>query len=85
MKSGNCWIFAVRRWIKRPRTTYLVIRISKHGIWPHMFFAKSIEGIDVEEFVPRRPRRGIVGFFHAIFYSGRVRTQSGEYDKNGIE
>ena len=78
MRYGNCWLYAVPRWLKNPRRTYLVVRVSKHGFWPHVFFAESIDGLEVEEFRPVKPQQGIIGFLHAIFFKGWVRKGKGE-------
>jgi len=78
MKRGNCWIYALARWVKNPRGTYIVIRLSRRSIWPHLFFAESIDGLEVSEFVPDSPRRGVLGFFHALWYRGRIRFGAGE-------
>ncbi len=79
---GNCWTFAVPKWIKSPRNSYLVIRLTRHTWVPHVFFAQSIDGLEVEEFKPLRPVRG--GWFlrkfplHTLIFRGRVRKGKGE-------
>ena len=78
MKHGNCWAYAFPRWSRHPRETYLVVRMSKHGIWPHVFFVNDISELEVEEFKPIKPLHGVLGFFHAIWFHGRVRKGKGE-------
>lgn len=78
MARSNCFLHAFSRWRKRPRTTYLMMRISWNTIWPHFFFVRSIEGLEVEEFKPLRVQVGLRAFFHAFRFEGRVRVGIGE-------
>ena len=74
----NCWLFALVLWLKAPRTTYLVVRISRHTIWPHVFFARSIDALEVEDYAPVKPLKGWRGFIAAPLFRGRVRRGLGE-------
>lgn len=78
MRYGNCWTYALPRWLRNPRGSYLVVRMSKHAFWPHVFLAHSIDGLEVEEFKPVKPKEGVRAWFHAIIYEGRVRKGKGE-------
>ena len=78
MTRGNCLAYAVPKWLSNPRGSYLVARLSTHSLWPHVMFAESIDGLEVEEFVPVKPRRGLLGFLSAIWFKGRVRKGTGE-------
>ncbi len=78
MKYGNCWLYALPKWLKNPRKTYLIIRMSKYTFWPHVFFAESIDDIEVEEFQPLKPQKSLWGIFHALCFKGRVRKGKGE-------
>jgi hypothetical protein len=50
---------------------------------PHGFFAKSIEGLAVEEFIPiNKPRPGWRRLFHAFWHKGRVRDGIGEESRS---
>jgi hypothetical protein len=77
----NCVFFAVGRLHRLGG--YLVIRRSHHSKWmPHVAWAPSIEGLDVEEFKPIAPFRGnwLQRIFpiHMLFFRGYVRVGSGE-------
>lgn len=41
-------------------------------------FTESIAELQVEEFVPNKPQRGLRGFFNAIWFKGHVRKGKGE-------
>jgi hypothetical protein len=75
---GNCWTYALPKWWKRPRDTYLIVRLSRHTFWPHVFFCESLENTEVEEFKPLEPQRGWRAWFGAIVFRGRVRKGRGE-------
>jgi hypothetical protein len=78
LKYGNCWLFALPKWLKNPRKTYLVIRLSHHIPVPHVFFAKSISELEVEEYQPLNPKEGWRAIFHKFWYRGRIRKGKGE-------
>lgn len=46
---SNCLIFAIQRLCD---DGYLIVRKSRYGWWPHFIYAKSIDGVEVENFVP---------------------------------
>jgi hypothetical protein len=75
----NCWSFAVARWLEAGTADhYLITRRSRHAMVPHVFFADSIEGIEVEELKPLKPQRGWKGFFNSFNFKGRIRKGKGE-------
>lgn len=76
--EGNCWSYAVPRWLKDPRGTYLVMRLSLSNAWPHVFFVKNIQGLAVEEYHPVHRIPGWKSWFAAVWYQGRVRKGQGE-------
>lgn len=78
MPRGNCWTYALPKWWKNPRGTYLVIRLSKYTFWPHVFFAPSIDDLYVEEGKPLEPQRGFWAAFAAICFRMRIRKGKGE-------
>lgn len=78
MPRGNCWLYALPRWLKNPSGSYLVVRKSRHSFWPHVMLAQSIEDLEVEEFVPVKPKSGWRATFHALIYEGKVRRGKGE-------
>jgi hypothetical protein len=81
MKYGNCWVYALPKWLRHPWTTYLVIRfVRKPNLpIPHVFFAKSIAGLEVEEFQPiERKPVWWKAIFHKLWYRGRIRKGWGE-------
>lgn len=75
---GNCWSYVVPRWLIDPRHTYLIIRLSRSVSVPHVFFAKSIDGLNVEEFYPLNRLFGWKAWIDAIWYLGKVRKGVGE-------
>lgn len=78
MKRGNCWLWALPRWLKNPAGSYLIVRKSRYSIWPHVMLTSSIEDVDVQEYVPLKPQRGVIGFFRAIYFRGYVRKGKGD-------
>jgi hypothetical protein len=59
----------------------LIVRLSKHTFWPHVFFCESIENTEVEEFKPLKPLKPQAGFwatFAALVFRGRIRRGRGE-------
>lgn len=47
---SNCLIFSIQRLCD---DGYIIIRKSRVGWWPHFMYAKSVDGIEVENFVPQ--------------------------------
>jgi hypothetical protein len=56
----------------------LIVRLSKHTFWPHVFFCESIENTEVEEFKPVEPQEGFWAAFAALVFRGRIRKGMGE-------
>lgn len=75
---GNCWSFAIPKWLKQPKETYLVIDMSRHAKVAHVRFAPSIEGLYVEELKPAKPQRGLKGLADSLWFRGRIRKGQGE-------
>jgi hypothetical protein len=85
---GNCWSHEIPKWlVNGPWLTYIVIRLSRGRtrggretriLWPHVFFARSISDLSVEEFKPVRRLPGWKGYFGAVWFRGRVRMGRGE-------
>ena len=73
MVYGNCWSFAVGKWLKDPRYTYLVVRMSRHANVPHVMFSESMSGANLQEFVPLKPQYGFKGFIDSLWFKGHVR------------
>jgi hypothetical protein len=95
VKWGNCWFYALPRWLKNPSKTYLIIRLSHESWFPilHVFFARSIAHTEVEEFKPshwtkKHFIRGPLGLafkivpIYAILFHGRIRHGLGEENKS---
>ena len=91
MKWGNCWFYALPKWLKNPRKTYLIIRMTHKAWFPvlHVFFARSIKHTEVEEFKPSEWTekyfvRGPLGLafkiipIYGILFHGRIRRGLGE-------
>jgi hypothetical protein len=47
---SNCLVFSVQRLCD---DGYIIIRKSRVGWWPHFMYAKSVDGIRIENFVPQ--------------------------------
>jgi hypothetical protein len=75
----NCIAYAVPMWLKDPENTYMIVRKSPHTMMPRTFFAESIEGINLQYYKPNKPKRGIAGFFHSMYYDGYVKYSKGEH------
>lgn len=75
MRWGNCWIFALPRWWRRGGAL-VVIRSPRNRNIPHAMWAPDASGLAVEEFVPDRPREGVFGLLHSLWFRGRVRTRT---------
>lgn len=75
---GNCWAYAIPRWLQNPRRRYLVVRMSRAGVWPHVMFAHSIEELEIEEFAPVERVYGWRGFLAAFWFRGGVAKGKGE-------
>ena len=79
LTAWNCWAFAFAKWLEQgPRETYLIVNLSPHGPIPHVRFAKSINGLEVSELKPLKPRKGFRAIIDSIKFKGRVRKGKGE-------
>lgn len=80
MKWGNCWTYAIKRWIEEgPASSYIIMRFSKRA--PHVlhaFFTKSIENTEVEEYYAKEPKQGWRAWLHAPWFKGKIRKGIGE-------
>jgi hypothetical protein len=76
--KGNCWSFAIPKWLRQPRKTYLVIDMSRHAKVAHVRFAPSIDGLYVEELKPAKPQRGFKGLMDSLWFDGRIRKDVGD-------
>lgn len=74
----NCWAFAFPKWLRNPKHSYLVVRLSKYTLIPHVFFAESIEDLEVEEYKPIRPKLGMRAFVNKLWFKGKIRKGFGE-------
>lgn len=74
MRLGNCWLYAFPRWWRKGG--YLVVCWSPRNRYiPHAMWTDSLQGVTVHEFIPDRPRTGLVGLLFAIVFRGRVRVR----------
>lgn len=92
MQWGNCWFYALPKWLKNPRQTYLIIRLTREPSWIpilHVMFAESIKNTEVSEFKPSQWTKkkviyGPLGLLfrriplYSLFFHGRTRTGLGE-------
>ena len=82
LTAWNCWAFVIAKWLEAgPRKTYITINVSPHGPIPHVRFAKSIDGLQVSEFIPIKPKRGWKAILDSVKFKGRVREGEGEEKK----
>ena len=77
MRFGNCWLYALPRWLLG-KQRYLIVRKSNHAIWPHVMLTDDISSVEIEEFTADKPLKGWRGFFHAPFFRGHVRKGKDE-------
>jgi len=74
VKWGNCVFFAVARFFRQGG--YLCLGWSPRNVFvPHFFHAESLEGVEVTEYVPDKPRASMKGVLKAPFFRGHVRTR----------
>lgn len=92
MRWGNCWFYVLPKWLKNPRNTYLIIRLTREPSVipiPHVMFAESIKNTEVTEFKPSAWTKkniiyGPLGMvfrkipIYSLFFHGRIRTGLGE-------
>jgi hypothetical protein len=78
LNGRNCWSFAIPKWLRQPRETYLVIDMSRHAKVAHVRFAPSIDGLYVEELKPSKPQRGLKGLLDSLWFAGRIRKDVGD-------
>lgn len=82
MKSGNCWVFALKLWFKHgTANSYLIVRKSRFSWVPHVMWAPTIEGLYVEEYKPKKTHWGLwtrIFPVAAIWFRGRIRRGAGE-------
>jgi hypothetical protein len=82
LTAWNCWAFVIAKWLEAgPSKTYLIVRKSLHTAVPHIFFAESIEGLQVSELKPLRPKHGWNGLWRVFYHKSRVREGEGEEKK----
>lgn len=78
MRWGNCWAWAIPKWLKDYfRGDALVIRKSAITWVPHAMRARCIKGLQIEEFIPEHfPNTKIGRMFpvQSICFKGRVRN-----------
>lgn len=48
---------------------------SDRSVLTHTGHTDSLGGVEVSEFIPLEPRRGVIGLMHAICFHGKVRTR----------
>lgn len=77
MRYGNCWLWALPRWLRGERR-YLIVRKSNHTIWPHVMLTDDISQVQIEEFTADEVKKGWRAFFHALVFKGHVRNGKGD-------
>lgn len=71
--KSNCWSYAVSHWLKDPKYSFLIVRMSYHIPMPHVLFAKHLVGLHTKEYLPDHAELGmhpINGF--GLWYKGKV-------------
>lgn len=71
-RIGNCWTFALPRW--RNRGGYLVIRPSPRpfAFVPHAIWVYSLEGVHLEQTMPRKRARSPLQAWRTLYFPYRV-------------
>jgi hypothetical protein len=77
VRYGNCWLWALPRWL-RGKKRYLIVRKSNHTIWPHVMLTDDLRDVEIEEFTADEVKKGWKAFFHAPFFKGHVRKGKDE-------
>jgi hypothetical protein len=52
-KRSNCLAYAIRK--LKTHGGHIVITPSKHGWWYHFAWTPSIEGLKLEQYIPKNP------------------------------
>lgn len=76
MRYGNCWLYTIPK-LLREGGYIIVYRSPRNRLVPHSMWVKDISDpmAEIYEFIPDRPKTGILGFFHAFFFRGHVRKR----------
>ena len=71
---NNCLAWSLPRWLRNYlRGEALIIRRSKHNVFPHVMRARCIKGVEVIEYVPLDPSTKPLPV-HALLFRGEVRS-----------
>lgn len=68
----NCFMFAVRKWWREGG--YIAIRKSRHLPILHFIWVKSLDGCEIQHYVPVEPRKGLRGLCHKMHFEGKIKT-----------
>lgn len=55
---SNCIIFALTKWFREGG--YIIVRKSRYGWWPHMFWCADLENIKLIDYSPPTKRAGLL-------------------------
>lgn len=70
MKYGNCWTYAIPRFVREGG--FIIVRWSpRNKFIPHISYSRDLETI--EEFVPDRPRTGLLGILSSFVFRGSIK------------
>jgi hypothetical protein len=68
--TGNCWSYAVPRFLADPIKNALVVRLSPRAPVLH---AQLLQAGALSEFVPVKPKAGIKAVLDSFWFNGQVR------------
>lgn len=54
---SNCVIFALAKWFRHGG--YIIARKSRYGWWPHVMWAATLDGVEVQHYLPDDPKHGM--------------------------
>lgn len=72
---GNCWSYAVPKFLLMPTISGLLVTLSEHAPVPHVRYVPVARAVSFEEAVPVEPKKGLQGVMDSFWYELRIRKQ----------
>jgi hypothetical protein len=76
-ERGNCWSFAVPKFLRSPRIAGLLVSLSVHTAVPHVRYVRDVQQFEFEEFVPVQPLKGWRAIRDSFWFRGISRKRGG--------